>query len=157
MKYCHCNSNKQTSLWSSKNPASFEQCYGRQLNCTRQEFFPALFLPPLPFVQFLHNHPGNFHRLHWRRRRRWGPESNTASSGSHPAAACHTLKRDKKDKQEVKSWQEPLLGAPWHLSTACFSENVYRALTLSAPSDRTQGHVLCICSVFPPPSHVWHT
>lgn len=29
----------------------------------------------------------------------------------------------------------------WHLSTECFSEDVYRALTLSAPSDRTRGRV----------------
>lgn len=54
----------------------------------------------------------------------------------------------KKEKQEVQSWQESLLlmlGVQWHLSTECSSEKVYHALTLPAPSDRTQGRVPHIC------------
>lgn len=38
-----------------------------------------------------------------------------------------------------------MLGVQWHLSTECLSESVYRALTLPAPSDRTQGRVPHIC------------
>lgn len=131
-----------------------------QLNCIRHVILSKTLPLPLPFVQFLHNHPGNFQRLHWRMRRRWGPESNTVSSGSHPAATYHTLQKDRERGDlfitrftTVYTWctmthtkvQDIILKN---------SENVCHALALSVPSNRTQRCISPICIYIPMPSPI---
>lgn len=111
---------------------------------------------PLPFVQFLHNHPGNFQRLRWRTRRRWGPVSNTASSGSHPAAACHTLPKDREKRRLIHDKSHYCLHFVYN-GTYKKYRVFYHALAPFIQRPELKSAFLIFVSVFPPPSHISYT